>query len=173
MTGLFRPVVGVRLCEQRASNSSTAPLQRRKQDEKTPPRLTALLRNPAQVIDVEHDELITWASHEFVQERLRHGSSNYVRGCLLFRRCPSSTSINLHGTRELRAASLASQAGGLEASAVFQWRATCPRTVCLPQPWPAAEIVHGDCGRQFGDGAQPVQPCPACQAWLPTAVSHN
>lgn len=47
--------------------------------------------------------------------------------------------------------------GGLEASSIFQWRATSSRTVCLPQPWPDAEIVPGDCGRHFGDGARPVK----------------
>jgi len=61
---------------------------------------------------------------------------------------PSLTSFDLHGTSR----SLTGVMGGLEASAIFQWRAACSRTVCLPQPWPDAEIDPEDCGRHLAMG---------------------
>ena len=74
--GAVPSILGVRLCEQRATHSATAHSRPRKQEVET--RLTALLPAPGPAIGIEHDEVVIWASTSSSKCGLRHGSSNYV-----------------------------------------------------------------------------------------------
>lgn len=72
---------------------------------------------------------------------------------LAFPWCPPARSLST--CMVLRAASLASWAAWrLQQSSNSEQ--PCSRTVCLPQPWPDAEIVPG-LRKALGDGVQPVK----------------